>query len=181
MRRGEVRKKRNVPLGSRNCYQMFIKMETERLKLNNKDPSSARLRGMIEAWKRLSKSDKKPYMEASKKDTERFVAEMAAYEEHKRNLQRHNKTSTSTNAISEFSSSNLVDSKTLSPEALGDSSQQVMINSNEDGDYHVVLEADEDESALVMTNESLVQMAVGLMNNAGPSDPIFQIELDAWV
>ncbi|KAL7599896.1 hypothetical protein Lser_V15G22339 [Lactuca serriola] len=95
----KIRKDPRAPLGSRNCYQMFLKMECDRLKSIHGGTPSAKLRdSIVEAWMNLSNEDKLPYIEASKKDKERYLKEMEAYEEqmkkemvvydeHKRNQQ----------------------------------------------------------------------------------------------
>ncbi|CAH1427852.1 unnamed protein product [Lactuca virosa] len=78
----KIRKDPRAPLGSRNCYQMFLKMECDRLKSIHGGTPSAKLRdSIVEAWMNLSNEDKLPYIEASKKDKERYTKEMEAYEE----------------------------------------------------------------------------------------------------
>ncbi|KAL8200208.1 hypothetical protein R6Q57_011547 [Mikania cordata] len=167
----ETGKDPRVPLGSRNCHQMFIKTEIGRLKSIDGNISSAQLESMNEVWKHLSHKDKRRYIKASKKDNERYAREMAAIEEHKRK-QRNQLRKTTKNAI-EASSTNLISDATHSQETSSGGSFV-----ERDSDYHVSLQADDgDESALVW-NESLVRMDVGLMNNARPCDPNFQIEWD---
>lgn len=55
----KIRKDPRAPLGSRNCYQMFLKMECDRLKSIHGGTPSAKLRdSIVEAWMNLSNEDK---------------------------------------------------------------------------------------------------------------------------
>ncbi|KAD3640485.1 hypothetical protein R6Q59_003256 [Mikania micrantha] len=167
----ETSKDPRVPLGSRNCHQMFIKTEIGRLKSIDGNISSAQLESMNEVWKHLSHKDKRRYIKASKKDNERYAREMAAIEEHKRK-QRNQLRKTTKNAI-KASSTNLINHETHSQETSSGGSHV-----ERDSDYHVSLQAEDGDESALAWNESSVQMAVGLMNNARPCDPNFQIEWD---
>ncbi|KAK9074923.1 hypothetical protein SSX86_003242 [Deinandra increscens subsp. villosa] len=184
----EVRKAPCVPLGSRNCYQMFIKMETDRLKSINGETSSPQLRCLIEAWRQLSDDDKQPYIEASKKDKERYVREMAAYEDHIR--KKRNLFQKTTKNASKVSSPNLINLSAHSSEA----SSGAHVTSCEaarrkkfvdfgrtdcgqfDGYCNVGLQPDDGLESALVWDEPVVQLAVGLMKNARPPcDPMFEI------
>ncbi|KAF9594609.1 hypothetical protein IFM89_034231 [Coptis chinensis] len=76
------RKEQDAPRGTRSAYQFFISKECERLK--KKHGKNQKVRHMVsDAWKALPERDRLPYIEASKKDKERFTQEMIAYNERK--------------------------------------------------------------------------------------------------
>ncbi|XP_024964296.1 high mobility group B protein 10-like [Cynara cardunculus var. scolymus] len=173
----EARKDPRAPLGSRNCYQMFLKIECERLKRIHGETPSALLRDMVvEVWRHLSNDDKQPYIEASKKDKERFTREMAEYEENKRN--QRNQPQMTTQKLVHFSSPTLIDFTKTPPRkavdgshtiACHDAGNQIVVDFTEpcsvetDGDYHVALQANDGQGIAQVTNEPMVQMAAGLM------------------
>ncbi|XP_071695171.1 putative high mobility group B protein 11 [Rutidosis leptorrhynchoides] len=235
----EMKKSPRVPHGSRNCYQMFSKMEGVRIR--SIYGNSVNLHDMISrAWKNLSKDDKQPYIEASKRDKERFKKEMDAYEEHM--SKKHNQPQLSTKKIIKFTAPTFINFGTSSLETtswshttprhnsviekvvdfgqsgvdnpvnekLVDLGQSGFDNSHNkkvvdfgqsgfdnsvnkkvvdigqsgfvqnDDDYHVALQPDDDDEIVRVLNESVVQKTVGLMKNARPNDPIFQINWDAY-
>ncbi|KAI3445429.1 hypothetical protein Pfo_002094 [Paulownia fortunei] len=147
----------DAPLKPRTGYQIFLRLETHRLKMvHGESSSSQNLREMaIDAWRCLSEKEKQPYIEASKMDKERYDKEMAAYKQ----LQ------TNQNAKSESLFSN------PTPSMLNFST-----SSETDDVYHVSLEADCEN--VFSPDESMVELAIEVMKNAESNDPIFQIDWD---
>ncbi|KAJ9564838.1 hypothetical protein OSB04_000804 [Centaurea solstitialis] len=88
--------------------KLLSDIECERLKRIHGETPSGPIRDMlVEMWRHLSSDDKQPYIEASKKDKERYAREMADYEENKRN--QRNQPQTTTQKLVSFSSSMLID------------------------------------------------------------------------
>lgn len=223
----EMKKDPNTPLGPRTGYQIFVKIECDRLKRIHGDTSSGQLRDMaIEAWRNLSENDKKPYVEASRKDKERSIREMAAYNQCK--IQKHAKIQNLSrnkcpkvidfalapekdedyhHIISELEAGNkcqnmyngttqkVIDfAKPLQTDGdyhvtlKTDAGNKCQITAQEvinfakplqtDGDYHVTLEPDAETRYI--SDESMVELAIGMMKNARPNDPIFQMNWDEY-
>lgn len=115
-----------------------------------------------------------PYVEASKKDKERFIREMAAYENiYKQNTEMQNvDTSTNSTTIIDFAM----------PNSQTDGDYHVATDGDDhvatDGDYHVALPADADDN--FARDESMVELAAGIMQNPRPNDPLFQVNWDEY-
>ncbi|WOH09579.1 hypothetical protein DCAR_0729037 [Daucus carota subsp. sativus] len=76
----EMKQHKNAPMGVRTSYMIFHRMECERLKIIHGKGSPGQIRNMAnDAWKRLSEHDRQPYIEASKRDKERYSREMAEF------------------------------------------------------------------------------------------------------
>ncbi|GKD78571.1 putative high mobility group B protein 11 isoform X2 [Tanacetum coccineum] len=168
-------------------------MEGDSLKSIHGDAVSGRqIRDMLaETWKHLSSDDKLVYIEASNKDKERYLRELAAYEEHKRQQrnQPQNKTNRAIN-ISDPAFINFTkppreivhECHMISRHSTGKQKVVESVNSGytkKDDDYHAALEPDDDYEIGQISNESVVQMAFGLMKNAQPHDLIFDIDWEA--
>ncbi|CAK9166726.1 unnamed protein product [Ilex paraguariensis] len=151
----EMKKDPNAPLRSRSPYQIFLRVECQRLKKIHGESSGAqKFRDMaIEAWKYLSKSDRQPYIEASKKDKERFNRELAAYKDLK--------TKQNTKRISSSSKPTILDFSTPS---------------RTDGAYYVTLQPDAGD--FFVPDESVRLSVMQAMKNEQPNDSMFQINWD---
>ncbi|KAL0364859.1 UNVERIFIED_CONTAM: hypothetical protein Sangu_0583500 [Sesamum angustifolium] len=148
----------DAPLKPRSGYQIFLRLETHRLKMiHGESSSSQNLRDMaIDAWRCLSEKDKQPYVEASKMDKERYEKELATYNQLKSNKIPKSQSlfSNSTPSMLNFSTS-----------------------SETDDVYHVSLESDCEN--FLSPDESMVELAIEVMKNAESSDSIFQIDWES--
>ncbi|CAN4110946.1 unnamed protein product [Withania somnifera] len=144
-----------APIKGRSSYQMYLKLECERLKKVFGESSGAKkIRDMaINSWRTLSESEKEPYIEASKLDKERYYREMAACEQHK-----NKETANNPNLHSGLAPS--------------------MINFGEpsgiDNQYHVTSQADTGSS--IVPDASFIESAIQISNSGNTSNPIFQMD-----
>ncbi|KAG8369068.1 hypothetical protein BUALT_Bualt15G0111800 [Buddleja alternifolia] len=147
----------NAPMKPRTGYQIFLRLETHRLKMiHGKSSTSHNLRDMAtEAWRSLSDNDKKPYIEAGITDKDRYDREMASYK------QRENNQNTK--------GQNLFGNQT--------STINLSTSSKVDDVYHVSLEPDCEK--FLKPDESLVELAIEAMKNAETNDPLFHIDWDS--
>ncbi|KAM7474311.1 hypothetical protein LguiB_021554 [Lonicera macranthoides] len=154
----EMRKDRDAPVGLRSAYQIFLKMECDRLKKIHGESSGGLIRDVaIKTWGVLPNKDRQPYFEASKNDRDRYNREMAEYKERK--------------------------SKQITKiQSLATNTKPTILNfarpSQGDGDYHVTLETNAEN--VQVSDKSLVELATGLMKNARPNDPILQMNWDDY-
>ncbi|XP_027114864.1 putative high mobility group B protein 11 [Coffea arabica] len=148
-----------APQKARNSYQLFLKMECQRLrKIHGEASGSRSIRDRaIDAWKHLSEDDRLPYIEASRKDRERFYREMAVYMQYidKKVLKSENTLKDSASALINFGQSSLIND-----------------------DYYVTLEADAENFCL--PDESLVESTIQMLKTRRPSDPMFQMTWDGF-
>ncbi|XP_077231987.1 high mobility group B protein 10-like [Tasmannia lanceolata] len=75
------RKDPNAPRKTRNAYQFYFSEHYDQLKKMRQSLDGSTRTMVIDAWKRLSESERMPYIEESRKDRERYNKEMAAYEQ----------------------------------------------------------------------------------------------------
>ncbi|KAK2968746.1 hypothetical protein RJ640_020382 [Escallonia rubra] len=149
----DTKKDPGAPSGARTSYQIFIRRECERLKGMHGESSAGQFRNMaIDAWNRLSESDRQPYIEESRKDRERYKQEMTAYTE-RSNL---------------HTGSNCTEPNMIN----------FAMPLQTDGDYHVTLQPDAEN--IFASDGSTVELAVKYMKDARPNDPIFQINWDEY-
>ncbi|CAI9103558.1 OLC1v1002069C1 [Oldenlandia corymbosa var. corymbosa] len=146
-----------APQKARNSYQMFLRMECERLKkIHGENSRNMNLRVMaIEAWRHLSDNDRLPYAEASRKDKERFNRELVIY------MQNKNNTVTVTRDLPSSSTPTSINFAASSPR---------------DDDCYVPLELNAGNQPL--PNETLVESTIQMLENAKPNDPIFRMNWD---
>ncbi|XP_017234227.1 high mobility group B protein 10 isoform X1 [Daucus carota subsp. sativus] len=162
----EMKKHSNAPVGFRTGYMIFLKMECERLKMIHGEDSAGQYRDMAnEAWRRLSESARKPYIEASKRDKERYTREMAEFKiVYDQIAETQNVVTTNPNLVIDFAKPSLPSLQT-------------------DGDYHVSLPDDAYHVALpsdagdTVTNE---QLAAEIVQNSASTDPEFQLNWDGY-
>nr|XP_016451047.1 PREDICTED: putative high mobility group B protein 11 isoform X1 [Nicotiana tabacum] len=152
-----LKKDPGAPTRTRSAYQIYLKVECERLKKVLGESSGAKkIREMaINSWRTLSENDRKPYIEASNKDRERYYREMAAYKQHTKKGTVKDQNSYSSSALSYINFG-------APPET--------------DNAYYVTLQADAGSD--IVPDESLIESTVQMLENANPSDPISQI--DNW-
>ncbi|KAK3014294.1 hypothetical protein RJ639_008017 [Escallonia herrerae] len=149
----DTKKGPGAPSGARTSYQIFIRRECERLKGMLGERSAGQFRNMaIDAWNRLSESDRQPYIEESRKDRERYKQEMTAYTER-----------SDLYTVSNCTEPNMIN---------------FAMPLQTDGDYHVTLEPDAEN--FFASDGSTVELAVKYMKDARPNDPIFQINWDEY-
>ncbi|KAH6819030.1 hypothetical protein C2S51_002633 [Perilla frutescens var. frutescens] len=147
----------DAPEKPRTGYHIFLRLETQRLKMTLGTSSSGQnLRELaVAAWRRLPEKDKLPYIEASKMDKERYERQMASYKKlheiHKG--KSHALFSTTTPSMLNFSTS-----------------------MQSDDAYHVSLE--DDSENVHSPDESMVKSAIEAMKSAKTNDSIFQIDWD---
>mgnify|MGYP004724168437 CR=1 FL=1 len=98
-----------------------------------------------------------PYIEASRKDRERFYREMAVYMQYidKKVLKSENTLKDSASSLINFGQSSLITD-----------------------DYYVTLEADAENFCL--PDESLVESTIQMLKTRRPSDPMFQMTWDGF-
>ncbi|KAK1364193.1 hypothetical protein POM88_039754 [Heracleum sosnowskyi] len=76
----EMKQHTSAPLGLRTAYMIFLRMECERLKMIYGKGSPGLIKNMAnDAWKHLSEHDRQPYIEASKRDKERYTRDMIEF------------------------------------------------------------------------------------------------------
>ncbi|KAK7344280.1 hypothetical protein VNO77_13718 [Canavalia gladiata] len=76
----KIKKRRGAPSGQKNAYHIFLKQECARLKTCNEPSDGQRiLRMAIDAWNKMSKIEKQPYVEESKKNKEKVKEAMICY------------------------------------------------------------------------------------------------------
>ncbi|XP_016459675.1 putative high mobility group B protein 11 isoform X2 [Nicotiana tabacum] len=152
-----LKKDPSAPIRTRSGYQIYLKLECERLKkVLGESSGSKKIREMaISSWRTLSENDRKPYIEASNKDRERYYREMSAYKQRtkKETVKDQNSYSSSALSIINFGAP---------PET--------------DNAYYVTLQADAGSN--IVPDESLIESTAQMLENANQSDPIFQI--DNW-
>ncbi|KAL3538282.1 hypothetical protein ACH5RR_001648 [Cinchona calisaya] len=148
-----------APPKARTSYQLFIKMECDRLrKIHGENSGSLNLRNMaIDRWRHLSQNERLPFIEASRMDKERFNRQMAFY------VQHENKKVMKTENLLKGSTSTFINFGPSPP-----------IND----EYFVTLEAD--AGNLFLPDESLVESTIEMLKNAQPNDPIFQMNWDEY-
>ncbi|KAL8115038.1 hypothetical protein AgCh_021750 [Apium graveolens] len=161
----EMKKHSDAPMGLRTGYMIFLKMECERLKILHGEDSAGQYRDMAnEAWRNLSDSAREPYIEASRRDKERYTREMAEFKIVYDQIIENQNLSTTTNsdAVVDFAKPSLPT----------------------DGDYHVTLPDDAyhvtlppDAGDNVVTNEEL---AAEIMQKSTSTDPEFQLNWDGY-
>ncbi|KAK1374051.1 putative high mobility group B protein 11 [Heracleum sosnowskyi] len=161
----EMKKHSNAPVGFRTGYMIFLKMECERLKMLHGEDSAGQYRDMAnEAWRNLSDSGRKPYIEASRRDKERYSREMAEFKiVYDQIVDTQNvPTTTISDAVIDFAKPSL----------------------QTDGDYHVTLPDDAYHVTLppdvgdnVVTNEELT---AEVMQKSASTDPEFQLNWDGY-
>ncbi|KAL3814626.1 hypothetical protein ACJIZ3_015894 [Penstemon smallii] len=154
----EMRKDPDAPLKPRTGYQIFLKLECHRLKMIHGESSGTQnnIRDRaIQAWKCLPEKDKKPYIDASKLDKERYDREMASY------MQRANNQNIKSQCL--FSNS--------TPRMLNFST-----SSKKDDEYHVSLQTKHE--IFGTPDESMVELAIEEMKNAESNDRKFHMDWD---
>ncbi|PIN10059.1 HMG box-containing protein [Handroanthus impetiginosus] len=146
------------PVKPRSGYQIFLRLETHRLKMIHGESSNTHsLREMaIDAWRSLPDKDKLPYIEASKMDKERYDKEMATY------MQQKDKPSVKSQSLFSNPTSSIIN---------------FSASSKTDDVYHVTVE--DDRENFHSPDQSMVQLAIEVMKNAHSNDSIFQIDLDS--
>ncbi|XP_049351326.1 high mobility group B protein 9-like [Solanum verrucosum] len=147
-----LRKDPGAPIRGRSSYQMYVKLECERQKkVLGESYGSKKIRDMaINAWKTLSENDKEPYIEASKLDKERYIREMAAYEQHKKK-----ETKTNPNLHSG-----------LAPSMINFGAPSVI--------DHVTSQADTGSN--IIPDAAFIESTVQIPNNNKTSNSIFQMD-----
>ncbi|KAI3916303.1 hypothetical protein MKW98_004744 [Papaver atlanticum] len=201
------KKDRNAPKRPRTAYQIFIGAECGRLK---KIPAQSlglnyRQRA-IEAWNRLNDRGRMPYIEVSNKERERFRQEMAAYT--KRQIDQDGKTihgtalefkpSTSNNQTTETSNGQLSaeynastsqTAETCYVELSGEyhvsstsniQTEETSHAQQSNDEYHVSLQLEEPDK-LPEPDESMLEFAFKMMENANKYDTPFQIDLGEFL
>ncbi|XP_016538814.1 putative high mobility group B protein 11 isoform X4 [Capsicum annuum] len=150
-----MRKDPGAPIRWRSSYQMYIKLECERLKkVFGESSGTKNIRDMaISAWKTMSENDKEPYVEASKLDKERYNREMAAYE-HVKNKETAN-------------SPNL--HRVLAPSMIDFGAP-----SRIDDRYYVTSQADTVSNTV--PDASFIESTVQISDNGNSSNPTFQMD-----
>ncbi|KAM3377973.1 putative high mobility group B protein 11 isoform X1 [Capsicum galapagoense] len=150
-----MRKDPGAPIRWRSSYQMYIKLECERLKkVFGESSGTKNIRDMaISAWKTMSENDKEPYVEASKLDKERYNREMAAYE-HVKNKETAN-------------SPNL--HRVLAPSMIDFGAP-----SGIDDRYYVTSQADTVSNTV--PDASFIESTVQISDNGNSSNPTFQMD-----
>ncbi|XP_060167310.1 putative high mobility group B protein 11 isoform X1 [Lycium barbarum] len=150
-----LKKDPGAPVRTRTSYQIYLKLECERLKKVLGESSGAKkIRDMaINSWRTLSENDKEPYIEASKLDKERYNREMAAYNQHK-------------------------NKETAKDQNLHRGLSPSMVNfgapSGIDNGYYVSPQADTGSN--IVPDASFMESTVQITKNGKPSDPIFQMD-----
>ncbi|OIT36322.1 hypothetical protein A4A49_29178 [Nicotiana attenuata] len=152
-----LKKDPSAPTRTRSGYQIYLKLECERLKKVLGESSGAKkIREMaISSWRALSENDRKPYIEASNKDRERYYREMSAYKQRTKKETVKDQNSYSSSALSFINFG-------APPET--------------DNAYYVTLQTDAGSD--IVPDESLIESTVQMLENANQSDPIFQ--MDNW-
>lgn len=130
---------------------MYVKLECERQKkVLGESYGSKKVRDMaINAWKTLSENEKEPYIEASKLDKERYIREMAAYEQHK-----NKETTTNPNLLSG-----------LTPSMINFGAPSVIDHVTSQGDT----------GSNIIPDASFTESTVQRPNSGKTSNPIFQM------
>ncbi|KAJ8572790.1 hypothetical protein K7X08_009301 [Anisodus acutangulus] len=151
-----LKKDRRAPVRTRSSYQIYLKLECERIKkVHGESYGAKKLRDMvIDSWRTLSENDKEPYIEASKLDKERYNREMAAYKQPK-------------------------NKETAKDENLHhNGSAPSMINfgapSGIDNGYYVTSQADTGSN--IVPDASFIESTVQILKNTKPGEPIFQMD-----
>ncbi|XP_010313586.1 putative high mobility group B protein 11 isoform X2 [Solanum lycopersicum] len=146
-----LRKDPGAPIRGRSSYQMYVKLECERQKkVLGESYGSKKVRDMaINAWKTLSENEKEPYIEASKLDKERYIREMAAYEQHK-----NKETTTNPNLLSG-----------LTPSMINFGAPSVIDHVTSQGDT----------GSNIIPDASFTESTVQRPNSGKTSNPIFQM------
>nr|GLL29415.1 high mobility group B protein 10-like [Ipomoea trifida] len=184
----ELKKERcglEAPVKARTAYQLYLKLECDRFKNAHGDNSvNQKVRDeIIDTWRHLSESDRKPYVDASNKDKERYNLQMAVYKEHKSKSSNQSLSHVSTQSLSLFHISS--QSETKSHQSWFSSSAPSVINfgsssssSQTYDDYYVTLQGDDGGNELAPPDKSLVDSAIEMLKGARPGDPIFQVDWD---
>lgn len=184
----ELKKERcglEAPVKARTAYQLYLKLECDRFKNAHGDNSvNQKVRDeIIDTWRHLSESERKPYVDASNKDKERYNLEMAAYKEHKSKSSNQSLSHVSTQSLSMFHISS--QSETKSHQSWFSSSAPSVINfgsssssSQTYDDYYVTLQGDDGGNELAPPDKSLVDSTIEMLKGARPGDPIFQVDWD---
>ncbi|MCD7448619.1 hypothetical protein HAX54_044873 [Datura stramonium] len=150
-----LKKDPDAPKRARSSYQMYLKLECERLKQVLGESSGAKkIRDMaIDSWRTISENDKEPYIEASKMDKERYIREMAAYK------QRNSKETANDQNLHRASAPSII--KFGAPSGI-------------DNGYYVSSQADTGSN--IVPDASFIESTVQILKNSKPGDPIFQME-----
>ncbi|OVA16760.1 ARID/BRIGHT DNA-binding domain [Macleaya cordata] len=175
-----------APKRIRSAYQIFLHKECERLKKIHGQTLGQNVRKRaIEAWNCLSESDRMPYIEESRMDKQRFDREMVAYRECQKmqvekvtnnpepnisNLQTEETSNVQLNDQYHVSSMINFHTKETSNAPLNDSYA-----------YHVSLQMEESHHKLLEPDQSLVEFAAEMMENAEKLDTSLQIELGEFL
>nr|GMD03448.1 putative high mobility group B protein 11 isoform X2 [Ipomoea batatas] len=183
----ELKKERcglEAPVKARTAYQLYLKLECDRFKNAHGDNSvNQKVRDeIIDTWRHLSESERKPYVDASNKDKERYNLQMAVYKEHKSKSSNQSLSHVSTQSLSLFHISS--QSETKSHQSWFSSSAPSVINfgsssssSQTYDDYYVTLQGD-DGNEIAPPDKSLVDSTIEMLKGARPGDPIFQVDWD---
>ncbi|XP_019168805.1 PREDICTED: high mobility group B protein 10-like [Ipomoea nil] len=174
---------------ARTAYQLYLKLECDRFKNAHGENSVNQkvIDEIIDTWRHLSESERKPYVDASNKDKERYNLQMAAYKEHKSESSNQSLSHISTQSRSLFHiSSSQTQSETKSHQSWFSSSAPSVINfgssssssSQTYDDYYVSLQGGDDGNELVPPDKSLVDSTIEMLKGARPGDPIFQVDWD---
>nr|GMD03530.1 putative high mobility group B protein 11 isoform X2 [Ipomoea batatas] len=184
----ELKKERcglEAPVKARTAYQLYLKLECDRFKNAHGDNSvNQKVRDeIIDTWRHLSESDRKPYVDASNKDKERYNLQMAVYKEHKSKSSNQSLSHVSTQSLSLFHISSQSEAK--SHQSWFSSSAPSVINfgsssssSQTYDDYYVTLQGDDGGNELAPPDKSLVDSTIEMLKGARPGDPIFQVDWD---
>ncbi|XP_055814901.1 putative high mobility group B protein 11 isoform X3 [Solanum dulcamara] len=150
-----LKKDPGAPIRGRSSYQMYVKLECERLKkVLGESSGSKKIRDMaINAWKTLSENDKEPYIEASKLDKERYIREMAAYEQHKN--------------METTKNPNL--HRGLAPSMINFGAPSGI-------DHGLIVTSQADTRNNIVPDASFIESTVQISNNGKTSNPIFQMD-----
>nr|GMD07275.1 putative high mobility group B protein 11 isoform X1 [Ipomoea batatas] len=157
----ELKKERcglEAPVKARTAYQLYLKLECDRFKNAHGDNSvNQKVRDeIIDTWRHLSESDRKPYVDASNKDKERYNLQMVAYKEHK------------------SKSSN----QSLGGHVSTQSLSLFHISSQSETKSHQSWFSSDDGNELAPPDKSLVDSTIEMLKGARPGDPIFQVDWD---
>ncbi|KAL8118906.1 hypothetical protein AgCh_016409 [Apium graveolens] len=165
----EMKQHPNAPLGLRTAYMIFLRMECERLKMIHGKGSPGQIKIMAnDAWKRLSEHDRQPYIEASKRDKERYTRQMAEFMIAQDQI-------AVTHSVSATASTNLTNvNKVALPSLQTDSDQHPTLS---DDAYHITLPNDDSDKVVTSHKE----LAADIMKKAASYDPTFHEELAADV
>lgn len=127
------------PPQPRSAYQIFLKMECDRLKkIHGETPGTLNFRAMaLKEWKNLSEKDRQPYVEASQKEREIFNREEGD-SDHPRKKRKYKKRLKKDESITK------------------------------DDGYYVTLDADDINQESFVPDESLVESTIQVLKRSDP-------------